>query len=525
MVAQPLQLGPFTGGLNRSSHPTIVGDKDLVECLNFELDIDGSLTNRPAIQVIEEGATDERFLIFGSAVFDGTLYLFGTQDGSTYVSSDEGATWTELEPSSVPRECTSMAVYSNTVWLPATPGSANGGISWTPSGGAVAVADMPRGVNCIVHKNRLYIVPGVDASSNESRLYFSSAADFTDWPVDNFIDVAQGDGTALNNLIVYQDNLLLFKEESTHVLAYDLDPSDAILREINPVVGSSGHFGVTQHENAAYVLFNGKVFEIVNFDFRFLSIKVPFEFDSSLPVNTSVRNEPEHITLLGDRLIVRFFNRTYAYGLRTKTWSEWQKTDDTETVEWHIFGPLIRGQAMQGTGVYTYYTSYSFDMNDASGYKIIKIVEAPTVTDIEGFGNNTFYCVATTKDYDMADPIRYKRLMWWGADLVSGNEIVGSVEPITLVFSPTWEQLGDTTWSELGTWDNLVESLSPTQTTVDADNNFDTNKTVKFRKSLRFRKVNFSVRLETNGTTLQPAKIISYIAFVATKQTVSKQVT
>jgi hypothetical protein len=240
-----LRMGPFNRGLNLASDPTTLENEELTQCINMELDIDGSLVNRPAIQVTEVGAENSRFLIFGSAVFSGTLYLFGTRAGSTYVSDNEGATWTELNPGSSSREVVSMAIYDNTVWMPATPTSAGGGMSWTPIGGASAVNDMPRGSHCVVHKNRLYICPGMTASTNESRLHFSEAADFTSWPGTEFIDVQRGDGSSLNAALVYQDNLILFKTESTHLLAYDLDPSDAILREINSVIGIKSHFEFT----------------------------------------------------------------------------------------------------------------------------------------------------------------------------------------------------------------------------------------------------------------------------------------
>jgi hypothetical protein len=522
-----LRLGPFTGGLNTAADRSVVGDEELIECLNFELDIDGSLVQRPAIDVYNTGAVDTFHHIFGSVELAGTLYLFANRGGETFVSTD-GTSWTELAPGGTNRECVTMAVYADagtpTVWLPATPGSTGGGIKWTPGGGAVAVADMPRGSACVVHKNRLYICPGPAATSNESRLFFSDAGDFDTWTVGtDFIDVSQGDGTTLNNVIVYQDNLLIFKEDSTFVLAYDLDPVDAILREINPVVGSQGSFGVTQHENTVYALHNANVYAIVNYTFELLNLKVPLEFEDSLPTGATTRFLPQHLSLLGDRLIVRYYNKTYAFNIRTQTWGEWMKTDGTHSVEWHIFAPLIRGELVSGLDRYAYYTSYSFTMNNASGYRLIKIVDGRTTTQTEGFGTHTMNCVATTKDYDMADPVRYKRLFWWGADLLSGNDIVADVEPITLSFVPTWGDLGNLQWEDLETWGNPTMSSLPTTTEVDGDGNFATNRMVKFRKSLRFRKVNFSVMLTCDGSSLEPTKIFSYIAIVRTKQLVSKE--
>jgi hypothetical protein len=526
MASQALRLGPFIGGLNRGSDPVVVENEELTDCLNLELDIDGSLVSRPAIQVYAQGSSNQngRFLIFGSVHFEGENYLFGTREGKTFVSSDEGISWSELAPGGVSRECTTMAVYQNAVWLPATINSVGGGMSWTPTGGAVAVNDMPRGTACVVHKNRLYIVPGPDATTNSSRLYFSQAGDFTLWDVSDgggFIDVKPGDGDTLNAVVVYQDNLLLFKGGSTHILAYDIDPVDAVLKEINPVVGTHTSFGVVQHENTVYCIHHDKVYEIVNYIFSLLNLKVPFEFDNSLPPNTSARYEQNLLTLLGDRLVARFFNRTYVFNIRTRTWSEWRKTDPDSTIEWHIFGPLVRIHEPQSSGADTYYTSYSFDMSDNSGYKLIRILDGRSADRTEGVSNNIMHCIATTKDYDMSDPIRYKKLFWWGADILSGNEIIGSIEPITLIFSPTWEELGELTLGELGTWGRPLNAPLDVISVVDADNVFNTNKLVKFHKSIRFRKANFSVQLVTNGSSLQPTKIFQYIVLIATKQLVS----
>jgi hypothetical protein len=523
-ATQVLKLGPFTGGMNIGSDPVLIADNELINCLNMELDIDGALVSRPAIQVAFQGATNPRFLIFGSVVFGGTLYLFGTQNAQTFVSSNGGSSWTQLNPGGTSRECKTMEVYNNTVWMPTTFATAAGlGMSWTPGGGAVTVAAMPRGDKCIVHKNRLYMVPGEKATSNESRLSFSQAADFTTWPGVNIIDVQPGDGDTLNNLAVYQDNLILFKGESTHVLAYDLDPVDAILREVNPVVGSTGSFGVVQYENTVYSMHKNNIYEITNFNFTILNVKLPLVFDNSLPTGTTARFENQHLSTLGQRLVVRYFNRTYVFGLRTRTWAEWQKTDDTSTIQWHIFGPLVRARDLTGAGADSYYTGYSFDVS-SGGYKIIKIQDGRFSGAAEGTGVHKFYCVATTKNYDMADPIRYKRLFWWGVDVITGNLVASSITPISLVSATTWNALTTQTWADLGLWgDPTSGPLAFVDGSV-ADAISNTNKLIKFGKGMRFRKANFSLRLETDGSPNQPTKIFQYIALVSTNELVSAKV-
>lgn len=511
----------FSGGLNIGSDPVLVQDNELIDCLNLELDNDGALISRPAIQVTFQGAQNERLLIFGSVVFSGTLYLFATRAGGTYISSNAGSSWTQLNPGGLSRECKTMEVYNNTVWLPATPTSANGGISWTPGGGAVAQATMPRAEKCVVHKNRLYLCPGSTATSNESRLYFSQSADFTNWPGSNFADVQPGDGDTLNNAAVYQDNLLLFKGESTHVLAYDLDPADAILREINPVVGSTGSLGVVQYENTIYTMHRNKVYEVTNFNFSILNIKVPLTFDNALATGTTARYENQHLSTLGERLIVRYYNRTYSFQLRTRTWGEWRKTDTSSTIEWHIFGPLIRARDLSGSGLDSYYTGYSFDVS-SGGYKVIKILDGRASGNSEGpTSTNTFYCIATTKSYDVADPVRYKRLGWWGVDITSGKDVTGAITPITLISSATWDSLNGETWNQLNTWGNPTMSANTFTETIPGDDITNTNRLVKFGKSQRFRKAYFSLQLQTDGTPSQPTKIFQYVAIIGIKQLVS----
>ena len=73
MTTQILRLGPFNGGLNIGSDPVLVQDNELINCLNLELDIDGSLVSRPAIQIAETGAANQRLLVFGSVVFNNIL--------------------------------------------------------------------------------------------------------------------------------------------------------------------------------------------------------------------------------------------------------------------------------------------------------------------------------------------------------------------------------------------------------------------------------------------------------------------
>src|SRR5678815_430439 len=167
-TGQPLRLGPFTGGMNTLSDPSAIADSELVDSNNLELDIDGSLICRPPIQeVLNNAGFAERILLIGVALLGGNIYVIGTNSGGVYRWTSN--TWTLITNTFT---ATCMVQYADKIWLIAKPGSANPGGSWD---GTVftAVAAIPKGSAAVVHKERLYVVPGVTTAANSSRLTFS----------------------------------------------------------------------------------------------------------------------------------------------------------------------------------------------------------------------------------------------------------------------------------------------------------------------------------------------------------------
>lgn len=359
----PLRLGPFVGGLNLGSDPTAIADAELVTLQNFNLDIDGSLVSRPPLLELEGHALfTERIVMLCEAVFSGVHYLIGSNSNGVF--SYLNGVWSTVTTTF---RASCAVQYADQVYLVPFPGSGNPGGKWSPTGGFVAVAAIPQGGACAIHKERLFIVPGIAASTNTSRLQFTDAGNFDVWPAPNFIDVGQGDGTSLVDITVYQDNILMFKNQSSYVLAYDIRPADAVVKRISETIGVDNQHCLLNYENQVYCLHNGWVYEIINLDFQRLNTKVPFVNDQTSPSPLSA--EKEFLALVGDRLIVRFFARVYVYGLRTRTWSEWTSAKDklkffgpVETLHQSTGNEYYAGSAIQG------YLSVVrlFDMADAS---------------------------------------------------------------------------------------------------------------------------------------------------------------
>lgn len=722
MGGQALRLGPFVGGLNTVSDPTAIADAELAQSMNFELDIDGSLVSRPPFTEIDgHQAWTERIICIAEAIFSGVYYLIGSNvNGVYYRQSGDNQPWTLITNTF---RSTAAVQYANTLYMVAIPGSANPGGKWDPVGGFTAVAAIPKGMACAIHKERLFVVPGTLATSNASRVSFSNAGNFETWGGTDFIDVKQGDGTNLIDLTVFQDNLLLFKNKSTHVLAYDTRPTDAVLREISRTIGVDRQFNMVNYENQVYIFHGGWVYEIVNYDFNRLNTKVPFIIDDTSP--SAFTSENVFLSLLGDRLVCRFHRNVYVYGMRTRTWSEWESVADTL----HYFGPIqtlhpptgneyyagfcvtagltsvrlydqatsltreevitptitatdtytrsvssgwgttdtgqvtsvsggsasdfsvtgTKGQIALGTVAvtrvvdYTSFTKQDWDithsvtvpvtaltssinyamrarMVDASNHylfsvgfnaagtvdtTLFKVVAGVTTslgtfnagayapgdtfkhrfrlvgstiqiktwkstalepggwnvsvvnTEVSATGGiqirsslsagntNTLpvnmqfdnllignpgdndkiiTCSAQTKNFDMATSHTYKRLWWWGADVTTDNDIVGTATPIVFAFNVTWDMLSSRAWSSLGPWSqplSVITSITTTQVTETGT----ARRFAKFLKGLRYRQINFAVQLTTEGSTIDgPARLFTMTIFTESKETVTKGV-
>lgn len=375
---QPLRLGPFVGALNIASDPTAIADAELVELNNFELDIDGSLISRTPLQELQgHQSWTERIICIGTGIFGSDYYVIGSNSNGVFHYLN--GVWTTITTTFQ----ASVAIqYANTIYLVAKPGSGNGG-KWDPVGGFTAIAAIPKGQAAIVHKERLFICPGIDSVTNTSRLSFSDPGNFEVWGASNFIDVGQGDGTKLIDATVFQDNILLFKNQSTYVLSYDVRPADAVVRKISLTIGVDKQFCVANYENQVYVFHGGWVYEIINYDFNRLNTKVPFERNETAPSSFS---ENIFLSILEDRLICRFYRNIYVYGLRTRTWSTWSSNANAL----QYFGPII---TIRPSGGNQYYSGSALSLET----NIIKFLNTHTSTAKENAFRDT---VTATDDFN-----------------------------------------------------------------------------------------------------------------------------
>lgn len=486
MPGSAIKLGPFSGGLNTQSDASMIAENELIECINLEVDLDGGLRSRPPVVRLADTPAGTRMLLLGYAYLMEGTFLIGSCSTGIYARNTLG-TW-NLITSTI--QATQMAQFRNQIWIPANPGIASPGGWWHPNTGWSPIAAMPRGQAILAHKGRLYIAPGLLATTNRSRLYFSGAdpagiLDPTLWATaDDFFDVGEGDGQILVDIIVFNDSIVCFKENSTYIAAFDTSPKQVVVRKLSGTIGATRERCVALYENNMYVYHAGEVYEVVNFDFQIINAKTPFIYEANAGLS-----EPGTLSFLADRLIVRFYNKVYVFGMRTRSWTEWKSALS--------FGYIVPAPRNPTANTNDIFYAGSTMTNENRFYQINDGFDTVAAEEM--------VCSVKTKNYDMGMSSRFKRLFYWGADVVSVDDVVGTVTPVLVAIQD-------------------VGIDAPIDITSNPPPDIPARTFVKFLKALRFRQINFKIRMTTDGTMSRgPVRLFSLTAFVRAKETAVKE--
>lgn len=511
MPREPLVVGPFAGGLNTYDDPTAVKDTELVECLNWDPGLEGSLRSRPPFQDLVKPLTlgasgNPRFLgyFYGTA---GTYYLI-VSDGLSSTWAYNGTAWSLITNTFA---ASAMAQFDNKAWLLSPVGEVDPGGYWTPVGGFVADSDMPRGDTIVSFKSRLWLSPG-KGNANGTRVYYSKVLGQPNfWQAAAFVDVGQGDGQDIVLLTTYYNTLVAFRTQSIYAFSFNADPAQGAVSLLVPGVGLASKDCVISYENYLYFMYDEKAYQFINNNAQQINLKVPFTATSK--ANISI---PFAVSLFNNRAIFHYYDTMYVYSLRTRTWTRWKSPQR---------GAI--GQIMSPAGVLTDEAFVNPSMAVPAG----GTREASLLYIADSFTNATedYTCELQTKNYNYQLSSNFKRLFWWGVDAVFRTRIRGWATPVVQNAQVTWGELYSegVTWGQLlgGTWGSpFVGDLS-----VISDYNLQgtgpVRKFVKMFKSLRFRQIYFKLVFDTDGSIgSAPINVFTLTAYVSSKETVSKTV-
>lgn len=508
MPGEEIRIGPFIGGLNTFSDSTAIEDTELAELVNFELDLDGSLVSRPPIVELAAtmtlGATGNMKILGYFVTTGGAPYLIGS-NGATSTYYFDGTSWNLITNSFA---ASAVCQFRDKAWLLSPIGEPTAGGTWSPSTGYVSEPNMPRGEVIIANKERLWVGLGKNATSNGTRLYLTDlVSGVPTWGVTpSFVDIGPGDGQNIVDLAVYYSDIIIFKQGSTYRFAFDADPSVGTIARVSDNIGATGARCHATYENKVYVLFDNKVYEFSNYSFDRLNNKVPLRAS-----NPSVTlSELNNISVWADRLFISYYDKTFVYSLQTRTWCEWDSSLLTNIGK---ILPLPGSQGVMPTA-YTYSTLPRTN-------KLYRINDYLT-SDTE-----TIVCHFKTKNYDYLTPHRFKKLFWWGADVLCRTGLVAEVQPIVYSTAVTWGEMtaGGYLWNHGGTWDRPLDISYVVEDTVSTQGTTGERKYVKFFKTLRFRMISFRIEATTNGSTTQaPVRVYRLMTGVRDKAPVSKRI-
>lgn len=525
MGGEATVLGPFTGGLHNSAgNGEFIENEELYELTNMEVDSDGSLANRPQINNYSvTGVTNipNSSLLGTYLPPDGRKFLV-IQDNVANVCHLVNAV-TGVSAFNTPIKAVCCIQYADRLWVVATTGSTqNGGYFAAPTSTTLSwttVATMPKGDAVAMYRDRLWVACGINSTANTSRFFFSAALDpSVAWGASDYFDCAVGNGQKLVDLKRLGNDLVLFKEHSTHKFSYTTDPRKSELNEVDATLGVPAiNCLVVYNNNTIYSLHDNAVYELFQYSYTRITTNINMEQITDLDLWAK---DQYGLTLHRDRLFVRYFKNLYVYSLKVKRWSLWSSTRKFSKV-------VVIPSASVGLDQAYAMSASQFLPNDAYTFQDTRQVDySPSVV------NNAehFHGKITTKTYDFDVGHSYKVLFWWGINVATSGQTIGTVTVPNAGQNYTYAQIQ----SMYGTWnaaalagikwsnnDKIVVS-----STIDFTLGIYARKFLKLLKKLRFRQILFTVDFDvvSNGGISDAAlRLYDITVFIRQKQTVVKE--
>jgi hypothetical protein len=521
------KLGPFTGGLhNASGSGEFIQNEELYELVNMEVDTDGSLVNRPQINVftiagvVTTGASllgvylpndGRKFLVLYSEA-NQSVHLVNAQTGVSAVNTGAGTT------------AVCCIQYSNRLWVIAKTGSTNNGgyfdaptpssLTWT------VVPTMPKGEAVAQYRERIWIASGMSATSNTSRFYFSAVADpSVAWNVNDYIDCAPGNGQKLVDLQRLGQDLVLFKEHSTYKFTYTTDPRKAELNPVDDTIGVPAiNCTVVYKNNTVYVLHDNSIYELFQYTYTRISDLIYMDQVTDLDL---FAKDQYGLTLHRDRLFVRYFKYLYVYNLDVNRWSSWESVRKFSKV-------VVIPSA--SVGLDTAYAMSASQAKPGECYQFQDIRATTSTGVVSALGVENFQARITTKTYDFDLPQTFKVIFWWGIAVATSGNFTATLNIPNATANMTWGQAR----AQFGTyavainarrqWANntpivVSDTIQPTLGRY-------ARKFIKLLKKVRFRQVYFTIIFDviTNGGIADASlRVYDLTIFIKKKQGVVKE--
>lgn len=435
MSREGLIIDNFSGGLNNTADPALIAENELAEVQNLVLSRTGKLISRPPFSRQANFPTGEAGIkmlgYFRNE--DAVVFAVAASDTKTYLYNILANTWTQIW--SYAAEDTTT--YLNRLYLIS---STNGGGYWSKVSGTyqwTSISAMPNGNQIHFTKGRIYI--SSRALSNTSTIRYSNITSISagttidQFPTSNVIDVNEGDGQLLVKIIEGNNELFIFRTNSTWRLSFgaSAEPTDGTLSTLSWTVGADNTNCVIEGENYLAVLHAGTCYQLAGYNYYPLNEynKVQFKTGGGVHIISTA------LSKVGKYLWVWYHGTMYVYDTETKVWTEW--VSDTKAAH---FIEAPRGTLLDSDAAITAYGVAGYAV---TGGGLLKWSEEFPETATE-----TITCKIKTKTYDIDQPSQFKRLFGWELLVIAVNFVEASINPIDTIneVPMTWNELDDYTW-------------------------------------------------------------------------------
>jgi hypothetical protein len=515
----PINLGPFTGGMDNWTDQASISDKQLFLIENGEVDTDGSIVSRPAF-VFEETVTPHTGVLQPLGYYvrsDGITFLVVATATNTQIYQLNTKAWTVIWSS----PAAYFVQYDNKIVMCSE--TVAGG--YWEAGTFTAMATMPLATQIVFYQERFWLF-GPKGTANATTIWFSdlnvitpASSIYNFQTGTNFFTVSKGDGQWVTALVADTNALLIFRSNSTYQFTYPNAPGSGTLRPLSKTIGADNKWSIGAYEVYYLVISQGYLYQFINYKHYPLNTKrITFQRGSLAgALLADIR-----LSIYGRRCILWFYGSIYVYNLITTSWSVWVSAAASPA---HFFTipPTSTSGASRTAIVVTGET-------DAAKQRLWRIADDPIAT---GSLSESFALHVTTKSYDFSRAANDKRMTWWALEVQSATGARGVMSPVVIpIAGVTWNQMNSLVWPNtaggvpaIQTWNNPMISQPTFSDTVGFPTAAPQRQTIKFAGAGRFVRVFADVYVTLDGTSkTSPAKIFSIVPYLKNKVTVSQKV-
>lgn len=413
---QEVRVGPWPQGINLLDDGRDLEEGQLLTCLNFDVDNTGLLVPRrgfrgvtlPARGKIPTGANMGSYFLCGQATLKNETYprcvlAAWTQATNTTVFSfvRDPSIADTADGISVPGQFRAVVSYLDKFWY--VPAQATAVGFSTPTeiptlGTKTDVSAIPFGDQAIILKDRLFVI-----RKATSEIYFSKVSDFTIWaaPDGGLIKVNPGDNQPITKVVSLNNQLIIFKRDSTFVLSYSANPvTDGTLRQVSADQGAAD---AITYNNEIYCYNERSVFKFVNGFFSDIGLQLNMTNRDKIDVAALIT---AGLSVVGKTLV---FGRTpagnvYGMNLDTGAWTMYKATSVPSLVSNNV---ASRSSGL-GTAVF-----FGDGGNEVYYCAVARSGTQISDTNFAGTTNVLPEYEFRTKEYDFDDAQSWKRAHAW----------------------------------------------------------------------------------------------------------------